>query len=304
MSSDAELNRIWEIGWRTMRVDAHETFMDSSYWEQLQYTGDTRLEMLITYAVSGDARLARQAIDAFAESDVDGGLVQGAYPSRLPNVIATFSFAWVGMLSDWALEQPDTALIVKHLPRMRRVLNWFEPLLNQQGLLGKNPQWNFIDWSGQKWDDRDTFPSWGSQNGSCLMTAMWVGALRQGAALELAHGDAARAADFGAKADRARTAIREHCWVADKGLFADDGDQQGLQPAHERVRGALRHRDSEEAAANSRARSPSAIAASTRRPACTRPPAISRGTWCALSSTWESPSATSICSRPGETCWR
>ena len=81
-SSDAELNRIWEVGWRTLRVDAHETFMDSSYWEQLQYTGDTRLEMLITYAVSGDPRLAIQAIDAFAESDVDGGLMQGAYPSR------------------------------------------------------------------------------------------------------------------------------------------------------------------------------------------------------------------------------
>ena len=226
VSSDAELNRIWEIGWRTMRVDSHETFMDSSYWEQLQYTGDTRLEMLITYAVSGDARLARQAIDAFAESDVDGGLVQGAYPSRLPNVIATFSFAWVGMLADWALEQPDTLIIVRHLPRMRRVLTWFEPLLNQQGLLGKNPQWNFIDWSGQEWDDRDTFPSWGSQNGSCLMTAMWVGALRQGAALERAHGDAARAAEFAAKADRARTAIREHCWVAEKGLFADDGDRR------------------------------------------------------------------------------
>jgi hypothetical protein len=226
VSSDADLNRIWQIGWRTMRVDSHETFMDSSYWEQLQYTGDTRLEMLITYAVSGDARLARQAIDAFAESDVDGGLVQGAYPSRLPNVIATFSFAWVGMLADWALEQPDTAFIVRHLPRMRRALTWFEPLLNKQGLLGKNPQWNFIDWSGQEWDDRDTFPSWGSQNGSCLTTAMWVGALRQGAALERAHGDAARAAEFDAKADRARTAIREHCWVAEKGLFADDGDKK------------------------------------------------------------------------------
>ncbi|HEY6126479.1 MAG TPA: family 78 glycoside hydrolase catalytic domain [Steroidobacteraceae bacterium] len=226
VSSDAELNRIWDIGWRTMRVDAHETFMDSSYWEQLQYTGDTRLEMLITYAVSGDARLARQAIDAFAESDVDGGLVQGAYPSRLPNVIATFAFAWVGMLADWSLEQPDRAIIERHLPRMRRVLTWFAPMLNPQGLLGKNPQWNFIDWSGQKWDDRDTFPSWGSQNGSCLMTAMWLGALRQGAALEESHGDKMRAAGFADKADRARNAIREHCWVAEKGLFADDGDRK------------------------------------------------------------------------------
>ena len=225
-SSDPELNRIWEIGWRTMRVDAHETFMDSSYWEQLQYTGDTRLEMLITYAVSGDARLARQAIDVFAESDVDGGLMQGAYPSRLQNVIATFAFAWVGMLADWSLEQPDRAVIKAHLPRMRRVLDWFGPLLNKQGLLGKNPQWNFIDWSGQEWDDRDTFPSWGSQNGSCLMTAMWVGALRQGVALEHAHGQVTRAQEFGARADRARTAIREHCWVPDKGLFADDGDRK------------------------------------------------------------------------------
>ena len=225
-SGDADLNRIWEIGWRTLRVDAHETFMDSSYWEQLQYTGDTRLEMLITYAVSGDPRLARQAIEAFAESDVDGGLMQGAYPSRGDNVIATFAFAWVGMLADWTMEQPDRALIERHLPRMRRVLDWFGPRLNSQGLLGKNPQWNFIDWSGQEWDDRDRFPSWGSQNGSCLMTAMWLGALKQGEALERRFGDSARAADFQAKSDHARNSIRQHCWVAEKGLYADDGDRK------------------------------------------------------------------------------
>ncbi len=225
-SSDAQLNRIWEVGWRTLRIDAHETFMDSSYWEQLQYTGDTRLEMLISYAVSGDPRLAMQAIEAFAESDVDGGLMQGAFPSRNNNVIATFSFAWVGMLADWSLQQPDAALIRRHLPRMRKVLNWFEPLRNTQGLLGKNPQWNFIDWSGQQWDDRDTFPSWGKQNGSCLMTAMWLGALRQGATLEAAHGDAAQAKAFASRADTARGAIREHCWDAGRGLFADDGDRQ------------------------------------------------------------------------------
>jgi alpha-L-rhamnosidase len=225
-SSDPDLNRIWDIGWRTLRVDAHETFMDSSYWEQLQYTGDTRLEMLITYVVSGDPRLARQAIEAFAESDVDEGLMQGAYPSRGSNVIATFAFAWVGMLADWSMEQPDRALVDRHLPRMRRVLGWFEPRLNGQGLLGKNPQWNFIDWSGQQWDDRDRFPSWGSQNGSCLMTAMWLGALRQGDVLERRHGDASRAADYRVKADRARDSIRQHCWVPEKGLYADDGDRK------------------------------------------------------------------------------
>ncbi len=105
-SDDAELNRIFAIGWRTLRVDAHETFMDSSFWEQLQYAGDTRLEMLITYAMGGDPRLALQAIDAFAESNVEGGIMEGAYPSRGRNVITTFSLAWIAMLHDWARSSP------------------------------------------------------------------------------------------------------------------------------------------------------------------------------------------------------
>ena len=47
--------------------------------------------------------LAEQAIEAFAESQAEGGLEQGAYPSRSDNVIATFSLLWVGMLSDWSM---------------------------------------------------------------------------------------------------------------------------------------------------------------------------------------------------------
>lgn len=222
-SNDPALNRIWEMGWRTAEVDAHETYMDSSYWEQLQYTGDTRLQMLISYAVSGDPRLARQAIDVFAESEAEGGLQQGAYPSRSDNVIATFSLAWVGMLSDWHIRQPDSAVIAGHLPRMRTILNWFQPWLRPNGLLGKNPQWNFVDWVRSK-NDREFFPSFGADGGSCLMTVQWLGALRQGAALEMAFGDKKLAAANNARADAARDAIRKQCWDAKRGLFADNAD--------------------------------------------------------------------------------
>jgi alpha-L-rhamnosidase len=223
-SNDGDLQRIWDIGWRTLRVDAHETFMDSSYWEQLQYAGDTRLEMLISYAVSGDPRLAQQAIDAFAESSEDGGLMQGAYPSRGNNVISTFSLAWIGMLSDWSWEQPDAAPVVRHLPRMRTILAWFGKLQTAQGLLGANPHWNFIDWAGQRWDDRSVFPSYGREGGSCLMTVMWLGALQQAGALEAAHGDPALARADEDEAARAAAAIRRHCWDARRGLFADNPD--------------------------------------------------------------------------------
>jgi hypothetical protein len=223
-SDDPQLNRIFEIGWRTLRVDAHETFMDSSFWEQLQYAGDTRLEMLITYAVAGDPRLALQAIDAFAESNVEGGIMEGAYPSRGRNTITTFSLAWIGMLHDWALEQPDATPIRRHLPRARAVLAWFEKLRTRGGLLGANPHWNFIDWSGQRWDDRTLFPSYGREGGSCLMTMLWLGALQQAADLEVAHGDAALAIADREDAGAAREAIRTQCWNPDRGLFADNPD--------------------------------------------------------------------------------
>jgi hypothetical protein len=223
-SSDPELNRIWDVGWRTAQVDAHETYMDSAYWEQLQYTGDTRLQMLISYAVTGDPRLAEQAIDAFAESQADNGLEQGAFPSRSDNVIATFSLLWVGMLSDWSMQQPDRAVIARHLPRMRTILKWFEPWRTANGLLGKNPQWNFVDWAGPPGNNRDTFPAYGKDGGSCLMTVTWLGALRQGAALEAAYGDKNEASADSTRADAARDAIRAHCWDATRGLFADTSD--------------------------------------------------------------------------------
>ena len=222
-SSDPQLNKIWEVGWRTAEVDAHETYMDSSYWEQLQYQGDTRLQMLISYAVSGDPRLAQQAIESFAETDVHGGLQQGAYPSRSDNIIATFALAWVGMLADWRMEQPDKAVITRNLPRMRKVLDWFEPTLRPNGLIGKNPHWNFIDWVRSK-NDREFFPSFGKDGGSCLMTALWLGALQQGAVLEAAYGDAAIAVRNTARANAARNAVRKLCWNQERGLFADNAD--------------------------------------------------------------------------------
>lgn len=48
LSSDPELDKIWRICWRTARLDAHETYMDTPFWEQLQYIDDTRIQALIS----------------------------------------------------------------------------------------------------------------------------------------------------------------------------------------------------------------------------------------------------------------
>ncbi|TCJ37067.1 alpha-L-rhamnosidase C-terminal domain-containing protein [Parafrankia sp. BMG5.11] len=224
-SDDPQLEKIFDIGWRTQRIDAHETFMDSSFWEQLQYVGDTRLQMLISYAVAGDPRLAENAIDQIAASRGDGGLVEGAAPTRNSNVIATFSPMWVAMLDDWRMHQPDPAPIVRNLARMREVLGWIDKWQGPSGLLTKNPEWNFVDWAGQPSTDRSLFPSYGKAHGeSCLTTAVWLGALQQGSRIENQFGDAALSQRYAATAQRMQDGIRKQCWSAKRGLYADNPD--------------------------------------------------------------------------------
>lgn len=70
------LDQLWGTGWRTARLCAHETYMDAPYWEQLQYVGDTRIQALISYVMTGDARLARQAIENIDDSRTPEGITE------------------------------------------------------------------------------------------------------------------------------------------------------------------------------------------------------------------------------------
>lgn len=221
-SNDPALNRIWNIGWRTARIDAHETYMDSAYWEQLQYVGDTRLQALISYAVSGDARLAINAIDALGWADREGGLTEGAYPSRGRNVIAPFSLLWIGMIDDYYLRQPDVSVVTRNLPRARRVLDWYAKYLHPSNLLGKNPTWNFVDWIGQTATQRDVFPSYDGNGESCLTTLFYLGALQQMAHMERDVGDPQAGVDDASRAAEIKASLRAKCWSPSRGLFADD----------------------------------------------------------------------------------
>ena len=64
-ASDPRLGQFFPIAMRALQMCSHETYMDCPYYEQLQYVGDTRLEALITYALTSDDRLPRQALRTF-----------------------------------------------------------------------------------------------------------------------------------------------------------------------------------------------------------------------------------------------
>jgi alpha-L-rhamnosidase len=219
-SSDADLAKIWEISWRTARLDAHETYMDTPYYEQLQYVGDTRIQALISYAVTGDDRLARQALAAFNDSRIPEGITRSRYPSSLPQNIPTFSLLWIGMLHDYWMYRPDPAPVRESLMGTRTVLDWFGHYQQPDGLLHELPWWSFIDWvpSG-------TIPTYDSHGESCVTTLQYLGALDNAEDIEAAFGDPVLADRYRANARHVRSAIYSKCWVASRGMLADNPDK-------------------------------------------------------------------------------
>jgi len=219
-SPDPDLAKIWDISWRTARDDAHETYMDTPYYEQLQYVGDTRIQALISYTVAGDDRLARQAIEAFDASRIPDGITRSRYPSSLPQSIPTFSLLYVGMLHDYWLYRPDSAFVRSKLPGTRTVLDWFARYENPDGLLRKLPWWSFIDWVAEKQE----IPAYDANGESCVTTLEYLGALDQAAELEKALGDTHIYTDYSVRAFHIRSGLMSKCWSNARQLVADTPD--------------------------------------------------------------------------------
>lgn len=217
-SSDPELDRIWQIGWHTLQVDAHETFMDSAYWEQLQYVGDARVEAEIAAVGSGESRLTEQAIDAFIDSTTPQGIAQSRYPGRTGQLIPTFSLVFVGIVHDFWMRDPDVAVVRRSLPLVRSTLDWFRGYVQPDGLLRKVPEWSFVDWI--KDGDR-SYPSYDANQESCVTSLLYLGALDEAADLEKAVGDLARSRLDHTSAEALRKSIYERCWDHGRGLIAD-----------------------------------------------------------------------------------
>lgn len=217
-ASDPDLARIREICWRTARLDAHETYMDTAVWEQLQYIGDTRLQALISYAVTGDDRLARQALEAFDNSRIPEGITLSRYPTSLVQHIPTFSLLYVDMLHDYWMYRPDTDFVRDLLPGTRPLLAWFLAHQRSDGMLGALPGWLFIDWVNE---GEGQFPRRDAEGRSSLVTLQMIGALRDAADLEEHLGDPKVAEHYRERARAAALGVYRLCWNPKTALLAD-----------------------------------------------------------------------------------
>lgn len=217
--SDASwVKPIWDMDWRALRLSAFETFWDTPYYEQLQYVGDTRIEALLSIYQSGDDRLMRNAIESFDNSRTSEGLTASAYPSSIRQQIPPFSLWWVAMVHDYWMLRDDNPFIRERLRGVRDVLDWYESHLDDSGLLGPMPWWNFLDWAK---DYNQGIPPGGAKGHSVALTLQFILALQQAAELERGVGRQIESERDAALAGRLIATLREKAWNEKRGLFVD-----------------------------------------------------------------------------------
>lgn len=219
-TDNTEIKKILEIGWRTARLCAMETYFDCPYYEQLQYIGDTRIQAMISYYNSGDDRLARNAINLMDHSRIPEGVTQSRWPTHSTQIISTFSLWYIGLLHDYWMYRADSSFIREKLVGERAVLDFFSKYQGTDGSLKAAPYWTFIDWVGGKGWDFAQAPR-GSDGSSAILDLQLLMAYEWAAELESGLGMAGYAGLYRQKAGQLKKTIRAKYWNASRKLYAD-----------------------------------------------------------------------------------
>jgi alpha-L-rhamnosidase len=223
-TEDPELIRIFEVGWRTARLCAMETYMDCPYYEQLQYIGDARIQALISLYNSGDERLLRNAMNQMDNSRRPEGVTLSRHPSYTPQYIPTFSFLYIGMLHDYMMYGRDTNFIRNKLPGERQILQYFRKYQQKDGSLKDVPYWMFTDWVESKGWNSGVGPV-GSNGNSALLDLQLLWAYQLAADLESRYGLTSYDSLYKLYGDELKKTIRDKYWSMDRNLFADRAEK-------------------------------------------------------------------------------
>jgi alpha-L-rhamnosidase len=223
-SIDQSIGKNLEVGWRTARLCATETYMDCPYYEQLQYFGDTRIQALVTMFNTNDDRLVKNAIIQADRSRIAEGITMSRYPTASTQIIPPFSLWWIGMVHDYWMYRGDEDFIRSMLPGTREVLHFFSTFQQPDGSIKNLPYWTFSDWvNGYGW--KDGVAPKGMDGNSSILDLQLLLAYEAAAILEDQLGLKDLSAEYNRRAKALASTISHKYWDMDRKMFSDTGDK-------------------------------------------------------------------------------
>ncbi|KAL6408746.1 hypothetical protein AUP68_07692 [Ilyonectria robusta] len=217
---------MWDISSRTLINCMHDCYEDCPFYEQLQYAMDVRSSCLFTYYVSGDDRMARQAIIQLHNSYRPGvGLIASRSPSYQLQIIPNFSLFWICTVVDHFEHFGDTGFTRQFLPVCDGILESFLRRMDPNvGLISSKKQalatfWDFVDWT-KEWKPMGIPPAGEGSGFQTYTNMLYAYTLQQLAGILGALGRPALVDEYRSRADAVVGAINSHCRI---GQFYTDG---------------------------------------------------------------------------------
>ena len=230
LNSTPYINKLWDISLNTLRNCMHETYEDCPFYEQNQFAMDSRSQILFTYLLSRDDRLARKTIHEFYASRRDDGLVETHFPNPGRSInIPQFSLFWILMIHDHMVHFADMALVKRYIGTVDDILNHFDSRINELGLVGRfdEESWPFIDWVKEWVNPGKGFMGMGipktyfERGAATFNSLIYVVALRHAAQLCEYIGRHSTAKEYEGRAAALNKAVNLHCFDREQGLYLD-----------------------------------------------------------------------------------
>ena len=204
---------------RGMQMCAHEMLFDCPFYEQQMYPGDSRVELRVLAAMSGDDRLVRRAIELFDYGRRESGLVPMNHPSRGLQESVTYSMCQLMMYADYVRYHANVDWLKARLPGLRHTVDAVAQHENEEGLLAALPGWSFVDWV-PTWQNGNA-PDGDTELPSAVNNFYWAMTLEGVADVERALGHEEMARLRERQAARTFAAAERLFWDEGRGLYAD-----------------------------------------------------------------------------------
>jgi alpha-L-rhamnosidase len=220
-TDDPIYRQVWDICWHTMKICAQDNLLSDAYYEQMQYVGDLRPHLKGWTALTGDLTYFRSAMEQFNNSRLPDGNITSCYPLKATFVHPTYSLMWIDMLHDLMMLEGNKAWIESYVGEIQEVFDYYESLINENGLVGKSEYQMFIDWylprGGNSEVNRD--------GNSAILTLNYAYTLNDAADIMEWLGYREKAAFYRNQGRKYAEITRRLCFDEEKGIYADDPEK-------------------------------------------------------------------------------
>ncbi|MCK4324159.1 MAG: hypothetical protein KAW89_06475, partial [Armatimonadetes bacterium] len=213
--NDEMLNRIWEVGRWTLRMNMHDHYEDCPFREQTLYCGDLRVSALLAYYAFGDYQLARHSLMALARIQRDDGAIPicGPAPTGF-QAIPEYPALWLIALADYWQYSGDLPLVEDLWGNVERLLEWYHSWHDERGLMRQLP-------ADQRHDFVDNLAGVKMDGQVLAVQCLYHRSLQAAVALAEALGDDTTAQAAQKRAERLAGAVDELYWNEEQQGYID-----------------------------------------------------------------------------------